>query len=268
MIQFHWHTEPALLLSLLFTGWGYALLVGPLRAHLGAVHYRVETALFYLGLAFTYLIVGSPLDQLGEQFLFSAHMIQHILLIYVAPLFFYYGTPSWVVDGLLRSRACLRLLRILTNPVVGGGIFTLCFTVWHVPALYNAALHSKPIHIFEHITMFVTASLMWWPIVSRSTVLPAISYGVRMLYVFVLMVGQLPVFGLLSFSTEIYYTTYEYAARLEFFNISPIHDQVLGGVIMKVANMVVSLVVLGVSFYMWYKQDAPLTSDQSSINSA
>ena len=66
--------------------------------------------------------------------------------------------------------------------------------------------------------------------------------------------GQFPVFGFLTFSGEVLYPTYAFAPRMEFLNIPPLEDQVLGGVIMKVANMVVSLLIFCLSFYFWVKE--------------
>ena len=70
-------------------------------------------------------------------------------------------------------------------------------------------------------------------------------------FVFILMVGQFPVFGVLTFSSEVIYATYEYAPRL--FDLTPLQDQILGGVVMKLFNMVASLLIFGISFSAWYK---------------
>ena len=255
MIPLHWHTEPTLLVSLLFFGWIYALFTGPLRNKIAAdtVWPKRRVLLFLTGLLATYLTVGSPLDQLGEDFLFSAHMVQHILLIYLLPCLFYFGFPYWLLDALLNSDRNIKVIKILVNPVFAGFAFTITFTLWHLPALYVAALKSKAIHIFEHCTLFGTAILMWWSIISPSKAIPPHSYPVRMLYIFLLMVGQLPVFGYLTFSGEVLYSTYAFAPRLAFFNLTPLEDQIYGGVIMKITNMVVSLTVFGTSFYLWAK---------------
>lgn len=236
---------------------------GPLRYKLApdAAWPRMKVLLFLSGLVITYLTVGSPLDQLGESFLFSLHMIQHNLLIYVMPVFFFFGVPSWLLDSLITPLFIRRIARILVKPVVAGALFTGCFTVWHVPVLYEAALKSKAIHILEHWTMFGTALLMWWPIISPSKLIPASSYGVRMIYIFLLMVGQLPVFGVLTFSSNVLYPTYEFAPRLEFFNLTPLEDQTMGGVIMKVANMIVSMAVFCLSFYLWARHSERNTGD-------
>lgn len=212
-MQLHWHTEPLLLLTILGFGWLYAMAVGPFRDRIApAEAFPLWRCLsFYLGLITVYLAVGSPLDQLGEQFLFAAHMIQHMLLIYLAPVLFFLGLPSWLVDYLLRSRNARLLMQRLTHPACGGLLFTVVYTVWHVPVLYEAALQDKRIHILEHWTMFSLGCLMLWPFLTTSTVVPKRSYGLRMVAIFLLMVGQLPVFAFLSFAGEAIYPTYAWA---------------------------------------------------------
>ena len=255
MIPLHWHTEPTLLLSLLFSGWLYALLTGPLRNRIapGAPATPGRSLAFYAGLALIYCAVGSPLDQLGEDFLFAAHMLQHELIIYPIPLLIYAGMPHWLVDAVLRHRRIRGLISLLAQPAIGATLFTLCFSLWHVPAFYVAALQSKSIHVLEHVSLFITALMVWWSFLSPSRLLPAKQHGVQLLLVFVLMVGQLPLFGFLSFASEVLYLPYAYAPRLAFFDISPLSDQILGGVVMKVCNMIVSLSLLGWIFYRWQK---------------
>ncbi len=257
MIPLHWHTEPLLLACLLFPGWLFTIATGPLRNRLapGSPWPRRHTLLFLAGLAFAYLTVGSPLDQLGEDFLFSAHMMQHTMLIYCLPVLFLLGTPHWLVDGTFFSKKKpAKVFRFLVHPLFAGPVFTLCFTFWHIPVLYESALYSKRIHILEHWTMFASAILMWWPILSPSRLLPPILYPLRMIYVFLLMVAQIPLFAFLTFTSDVHYPTYSYAPRLEFLNLSPIEDQTFGGVIMKISNMIVSLAVFGISFFLWARE--------------
>lgn len=263
-MQLHWHTEPLLLISLLSIGWLYALGVGPLRPRI-AFGQRTfplgQSILFYLGLIITYLAVGSPLDQIGEQFLFSAHMLQHMLLIYVTPTLFIFGTPSWLIDYLLQPKAVQKTMRVLTHPACGGLLFTFVYTVWHVPALYEMALHDKRIHILEHWTMFGLGLLMLWPYLTLSKSVPRRSYGIRMLSIFLLMVGQLPVFAFLTFAGEAIYPTYAWAPRI--IDLDALNDQILGGIIMKVVNMGFSLTILGISFYLWARSEEFDDPDES-----
>jgi putative membrane protein len=100
--------------------------------------------------------------------------------------------------------------------------------------------------------MFLTSFAMWWPIASQSKRLPPIRYGPQMLFILALMLGQTPIFAILTFSKEVLYDTYFYAERI--IDMTPLEDQRTGGVVMKIANMIVSVSVLGSIFFRWSKQ--------------
>ena len=104
-MQLHWHTEPFLILSLLVITWLYAIWTGPLRPLIAPnAKYPLGASIaFYLGMILIYVAVGSRLDSIAEIFLFSAHMVQHMLLIYFAPTLLFLGTPSWLIDSLIRT---------------------------------------------------------------------------------------------------------------------------------------------------------------------
>ena len=197
--------------------------------------------------------MGSPLDSIAELFLFSAHMVQHMLLIYVAPTLLIYGMPAWLIDALIKYLKLTPLLRLLTNPVCGGLLFTFVFTLWHIPTLYELALIDKRIHILEHFTVFTLGILMLWPFMTLSKLVPRRSFPIRLISIFLLMVGQLPVFAFLTFAGEAIYPTYAWAPRI--IDLDPLNDQILGGIIMKVINMAFSLTLLGLCFYHWAKNE-------------
>src|SRR5262245_9483948 len=141
----HWHNEPWLIGGLVLLGWLWAVLAGPFRARLapGAPFPRAHAVRFYLALLVFYLAVGSPLDQIAERFLFSAHMLQHQLLIYPAAILFLLGVPPWMLDSIL-SPAVVRVpWRMLTQPVVAALFYALVVGLWHAPSLYDLALRNK-----------------------------------------------------------------------------------------------------------------------------
>jgi putative membrane protein len=253
MVQWnHWHTEPALLAGILLVTWAYFLLVGPFRSSLDplARYPRREMGWFIAAAVTFYIAVGSPLDAMGEGFLFSAHMVQHNILMYVTALMVVVAIPGWLIDGLLqRSAAFDRIFRFLVHPLVAGFSFTFTFCIWHFPALYEAALHNKVLHMVEHLTMLFTSVQAFWPILGKSARIPRMNWGVQILYIFLLMVAQIPLFGILTFSTEVLYPTYGLAPRISV--LDPMSDQVLGGLLMKVANMIISLFLIGRAFYFW-----------------
>ena len=248
----HWHTEPALIGGLLFFGWIYALFVGPFRQKIcPSLPYSAKhTFWFSLGMLSFYLAVGSPLDPLGENFLFSAHMIQHNILMYVSPLFLLVGLPQPLVDRILETNPVSeKIFCFFVHPIIAGLLFTLVFSFWHFGVFYEAAIKDKTLHMAEHLSMFFTSVAMWWPICGPSKRLPPLRYGSQMLYILALMLGQTPIFATLTFSEEVLYETYFYAERI--MNLSPLEDQRTGGVLMKLANMAVSVGVLASIFHRW-----------------
>jgi putative membrane protein len=250
----HWHNEPFLTGGLILAGWLYAILAGPLRARLapGKPFPRGRAALFYAALAIFYLAVGSPLDQVGERFLLSAHMVQHLLIMYPVPLLMLLGIPAWMVDPVLGLPLLRAPLRMLFNPVVCAILSVGVISVWHAPFLYEWTLEDKLAHAAEHLMFLAVSLLYWWPLASPSGVFPAPGYGVRMLYAVGTEVGMIPVSAYVVFSRDILYPTYEYAPRL-IAGLTPADDQLLAGIIMKTTGIAVTLTVLGVCFFKWSK---------------
>jgi len=266
----HWHNEPYLVGGLIFLGWLYGIACGPLRSSLapGQPFPRGRAACFYGALFIFYLAVGSPLDQIGESFLLSAHMVQHQLLIYPAAILFLRGLPDWLVRPLTARPRLQSLLRLLTHPITCGLIYSLTLSVWHIPALYDWALQDKFIHVVEHVTFFASALFYWWPLLSPSREFPPASRAVQMLYLVGVTIGMTPVFAFITFSNDILYPTYEYAPRI-IADFSPADDQLLGGAIMKLGGMTVTLISFIVVFYHWYmeqeKRGAPARTPSPAL---
>ena len=251
----HWHNEPWLVGGLVFIGWLWAIAAGPLRARLapGAPFPRAHAFRFYAGILFFYLAVGSPLDQIAERFLFSAHMLQHQLLVYPAAVLFLLGLPHWMIDPWLGSPALKRMIRVVTHPLVCAIVYSLVVGCWHAPLLYDWALRSKFVHVLEHLMFFGAALLYWWPVLSPSRLFPPISYAAQMLYLIGVIIAMTPLFAYLTFSHGILYPTYEFAPRL-FAEFSAENDQLLAGISMKIVGMIVSFIAFARAFYRWYQE--------------
>ena len=250
----HWHNEPYLVGGLIFLGWAYAMACGPLRRRLwgtSLVFPRKEAVMFYSGLVIFYLAVGSPLDQAGERFLLSAHMVQHQLLIYPAAIFFLLGLPVWLVDGVFQRAPFPGVRRKLLHPVSCAAIYVGVLSAWHVPEIYDWALQDKLVHVLEHLMFFVAALFYWWPILGPSRLQPPVNPGVQILYLIAVTIGMTPLFAFLAFSQDVLYPTYEYAPRL-FAKLGPAEDQLLGAVIMKLGGLFVTFCTLAVAFYRWH----------------
>ncbi len=251
----HWHNEPWLIGGLVVLGWIWAVLAGPFRGRLapGTPFPRGHAIRFYASLVAFYVAVGSPLDQIAERFLFSAHMLQHQLLVYPAAVLFLLGLPTWMVDPVLSRPRVQAALQPVVHPLACALIYSLIIGLWHAPWLYDWALRNKVVHVAEHILFFGAALLYWWPLLSPSRALPRRSPGVQMLYLFGVVITMTPVFAYITFSDDILYPTYEYAPRL-FAGFSAADDQLLAGVMMKIIGMIVSLIAFGIAFFRWYEE--------------
>lgn len=256
MLPLHWHTEPLLVLTVVAASWAHAMACGPLRARLApGSPYPVGAAVrFHLGVLAAYLAVGSPLDQVGESYLFSAHMLQHMLLIYVAAPLVVSGLPPEILDPWLeRSPRTRRVLGRITHPLFAGTLFTVIFSCWHFPELYEWALRDRLVHVVEHWCVFLAALLLVWPLSTRSRQLPRLGHGAAILYSVALMVADLPLWAALIFGDQPLYDTYRLAPRIT--GLDPLQDQVLGAAFMKIFNEVFSLWHMGVAWVLWYRAE-------------
>jgi putative membrane protein len=158
-----------------------------------------------------------------------------------------------MIDPLLRPRLIQMPARLFTHPLVAGVIYTLVVSVWHAPDLYDWALQDRLVHIIEHLMFFGAAVLYWWPVLSPSNVLPRRAFGVQMLYLLAIIIAMTPLFAFITFSHDVLYPTYEFAPRL-FPTFSPMHDQVLAGVMMKLVGLFGGMVAFGFAFAGWYRR--------------
>ena len=247
-----WQAEPGSVVLLAALEGLYLLGVGPLRERNNWADEADprKTATFTLGVLVLFLALVSPIDAISDRYLFSAHMLQHVLLTLVAPPLMVLGTPDWLIRPLLRPNWAFRLARAATHPIGAFLAFNIIFSLWHVPALYNLSLQNDVVHVLEHAMMIGAAMLMWWPLTGSMPELPRISYPMRMMYLFGLSVAQIIVFGALVFAGEPLYWFYAEAPRVV--GMSVLTDQQVGAIIMKVGGGMLFMTLLIVTFYRWY----------------
>lgn len=250
-----WGGDPALLIVLLLMEGAYLMAVDPVRrrregARLASLG---QVTSFSLGVLVIFLALQSPLHTLSERYLFSAHMTQHLLLTLVAPPLLLLGTPAWMVRRLLSPQPIWRAAFVLTRPAVAFILFNGILAIWHMPSLYDGALRYHDLHYLQHLMFFVTALLMWWPILSPTPDLPRLGYPGQMLYFALLSIAPTVVGAFITFAGTVLYPTYAQAPRV--WDISPLTDQQIGGLIMKVPGGLVFWIVLAVIFFRWFKQE-------------
>ena len=143
---------------------------------------------FLTSLLLLFFTLNGPLHDLSDYYLFSGHMVQHLLLTLAVPPLMLIGTPGWMLRPLLRRPAVFAVARKSTTIAACFMLFNVVLSFWHLPPIYNLALANHPIHIVQHLMFIAAAMLMWWPLTSPLPELPRAPYPVQMLYCFVMVI--------------------------------------------------------------------------------
>jgi cytochrome c oxidase assembly factor CtaG len=198
---------------------------------------RVRQASFWIGIALVVLALNSPIDHLGEEHFFFMHMLQHVILGDLAPLAFVVGLTGPLLRPVLKVKLVERL-RVLAHPLVALPVWAVDLYVWHIPYLYDAALHSSAVHALEHFLFFSCGCLIWEPVVET---LPAPAWfgtGMKMGYIFGVRLIETVLGNVFIWSSSAFYSPYRHAPE---WGITPTHDLNLGGVVMMAEGSVVTL---------------------------
>ena len=215
-------------------------------AHMPTVRQRAR---FLAGLLVILLSLNGPLHDLSDSYLFSAHMVQHLLLTLAVPPLLISGTPGWMLRPALRWPVAGTLLRRLTRPVACFAIFNVVVAAWHLPVLYNLAMAHHGIHIVQHLLFMAAAALMWWPLISPLPELPRLAYPAQMLYLFLMSIPMSIVSIFIVYADVVLYPAYASAARV--WGLSPREDQLIGGLIMWIPGGLFFYLVMTVVFFKW-----------------
>jgi len=209
---------------------------------------------FYAGVVVIFFSLNGWLHDLSDYYLFSAHMVQHLLLTLLVPPLLIVGTPGWTLRRLLDYRLIQRAARVLTRPIVCFAAFNLVIAAWHLPVLYNAAMANHGVHIVEHLMFMASAVMLWWPILSPLPELPRLSYPMQMLYLFLTTIPMSIVAVFITYSGNLLYPAYSAAPRI--WGISPLNDQLIGGLIMWIPGGLIFFAVISVIFFQWQAHGA------------
>ncbi len=261
-----WNWEPSIVIGTALLVGLYLYGIGPLRRkyHLAPAVKRSQVVVFLLGVLIMFLALVSPLDELGDSYLFSAHMVQHLFITIVGPPLLLLGTPGWLLQPLLRNRTLFLCARILTFPALAFFLFNADFWLWHAPPLYDATLENQGIHILEHVTFIVFSILYWWPIFSPVEELPRLSIGGQILYIFLAGMPTVALGAGLTFSPPLYAP---YLAAPRIWGISAAVDQQLGGLIMWIPGNIFYIVIISILFIRWMqKQDASQRASEANLD--
>jgi putative membrane protein len=242
-----WTVEPRQLVPLVVIALLYGRRARTL-ARRGRPLPRRYQASFYAGLALVAVSLVSPVDWIGEERLFTAHMIQHLLLGDLAPLLVVIGLTGPMLRPVLALPLVGRL-RVLAHPLVALPLWAFDLYLWHLPVLYDAALANEWVHALEHAAFFTCGALMWAALIEPLPGPRWFGPGWKALYVLTVRLVGTILANVLMWAGTAFYPHYEEAPRL--WGLSPVEDQSMGGVVMMVEGSIVTLLVLGWLFWVW-----------------
>lgn len=231
-----WHPE---VLALAVTlGVLYWQAVGPRRAQLapGAPPPGAGRAAAFAGSLLTfYVAIGTPLNLLADTYLFSAHMLQEMLLAMVWPPLVIAGLPPWLWERLLAGGALARLWRVMTTEPIPLFAFNGLFLIMQLPGVLDASLRLNWLYALLQYVLMATALFLWWPLISPVAQPGRLSRGAQFLYLFFAMDFMMPAVIYVFFTGFPFYPVY--AARPRVFGLTPVADQQIGAVLMFAAML-------------------------------
>ena len=259
-----WNWAPSILLGIILLIVAYLYAVGPLRRRrsLGTPVRRKQMAYFVLSLATLVVALLSPLDEIGDSYLFSVHMVQHLLLATVWPPLLILALPPWLVRPVFQRRLAGEIARFFTYPFVAFVLFNVDIYAWHVPYLYDLTLSNEGVHVLEHVSFMLFGLLIWWPVLSPLRE-QRLAYPLQVLYLFVNGMFMMVLGILFTFSPTVFYAPYQAAPRL--WGLSAGTDQQLGGLIMWYPGNIPYLMLLVAAFYRWFDGADPGRAERQSM---
>ncbi|MBS4172390.1 cytochrome c oxidase assembly factor CtaG [Bacillus sp. FJAT-49736] len=270
--------SPFFLLTLLFITALYFLITTVWRKDIkDSEPLQIRQALYFVSsMVLLYAVKGSPIDLLGH-IMFTMHMVQmSFLVMIIAPLFIL-GIPNWLWLSVLKLPVIKQLFGLFTKPVLSVVLFNVFFSLYHLPLVFDTIKKSEAMHGLYTLFLFILAVFLWWPMINKVPGQNKLSGVKKVAYLITSAILLTPACGIIIFASHPIYQTYynstswlqamslcvpsDTLANLnlsgpELFSWLPIlEDQQLGGVIMKIVQEIVDIIVLGTILFEWFKKD-------------
>jgi len=253
VLRSDWRPEPQIVLGVLALLAAYLTWTGPLnRRRPDAADRPVTTGqrvAFISGCVVILIALGPPLADWADYYLLSAHMFQHMVLIFVVAPLWLVGTPGWVLEPLTRMRGVAQVGKFITNPAISFLLGNMLIAVWHFPIMYDYALRYEIVHALQHGTFIPAALLAWWPILSPLPQWPRLSRPLQCLYLFVQTIPGGLIGALITLASPGMYGYYDLAPRL--WGIDLAADQEGAGLMMWVGGGLLYLGWITIIFFRW-----------------
>jgi putative membrane protein len=257
------HPEVWLLVGFLVVAYIYVVRVlGPQVSHVDKPVTRKNIVAFVAAMALLWVGSDWPLHDLAEEYLYSMHMLQHMVLSYFVPPLALLATPEWLFRAMVGDGRTYRVIRWFSKPVIAGVLFNVVVMITHIPGLVNRSAESSPLHYSLHVILVSTALLMWIPICGPARELH-MGYAGKMIYLFLMSVVPTVPAAWLTFAEGTVYKHYEIPIRV--WGLSVETDQQLAGAIMKTGGAIYLWTIVIYMFFRRFARD--FNKDQTYIRS-
>lgn len=210
---------------------------------------------FYCGAAALIVVSAWPIHDLAEERLYMFHMVEHIALALVVPPLLLQGTPWWLLRALVRP--ILPVVKFVTKPLVALALFNGWLAYIHVPSVVDLMLTNDLFHLVSHAVLFVTAVIMWWPVLDPIPDTQSLTPFGKMGYLFLQsLVPTIPASFMTLGSTPLY-PIYETFPRM--WGLTAMDDQVIAGLIMKVGGGLILWGFITWVFFSWWAEEQRYT---------
>ncbi len=234
--RFQAHPEVWLLVVFVLGAYVYAVrVIGPVVVKSGPVITKRQRNAFAAGILLLWIASDWPVHDLSEEYLYSMHMFQHMVLSYFMPPLVLLAIPKWMFDAVFGLGKARTVINWLAKPVIAGVAFNVVVMITHIPALVNQSVTNGLLHYSLHFLLVTTALLVWLPICGPDTQRQLQSGG-KMIYLFLMSVVPTVPAAWLTFAEGAVYKHYDIAVRV--WGLSVTTDQQVAGAIMKTGGAV------------------------------
>ena len=260
--RFQAHPEIWLLILFLIGAYTYAVkVIGPQAGVAKDQTLSRKNLIAFIGaIGLLWFSTDWPMHDISEEYLYSVHMFQHMVLAYFVPPLVLLAIPEWLFRAVIGEGKAYRFVKRLSTPIVAGLLFNVVVMITHIPGLVNRSAESSPLHYAMHILVVSTALCMWSPICSPAKEFQ-IGYAGKTIYLFLMSVVPTVPAAWLTFAEDSVYKHYDIPIRV--WGLSTETDQQLAGAVMKTGG---SLFLWAIVIFIFFKRLAKgFYKDQSYV---
>lgn len=250
-----WSWEPGTIVAMAIIIIGYIFIIFLFRKRFTNSSFPHSTQIiwFIFGVLAAVLALISPINIASKDYLFSAHMVQHILITLVMAPLLLAGTPGWLISNITQHNWSRGIIKFITHPIPAFFLYFLSLSFWHLPSVHTSMMGNDTMHMAQTLSFIVTGLLFWWPIIIAVPELPKLSDPLKMLYLFLAVIPCTVLGVMIIFAPTVMNSSYSMAPRIA--PLDPMADQQVAGILMAVPSMFILLGTMLSVFYKWYKRE-------------